>query len=169
MRHRSSILAAIALMGISSAALAQHARAELKDASGKTIGTATLDQTPRGVLIDLTLTGAPEGTHGLHIHSVGKCDAPFTTAGPHWNPTAHMHGLMTTAGGHAGDLPNVFVPAGGNLHTQILADGAQLSGATGILDADGAALVLHATADDYKSDPAGNAGARAACGVISAS
>jgi superoxide dismutase, Cu-Zn family len=162
----------VALAGVTSAAVtrqAERAHAELHDAAGKVVGTATFEQIVRGVLIDVTLTGAPEGVHALHIHTVGKCDAPgFTTAGGHWNPGGKLHGLMTPGGGHAGDLPNVYVPAGGSLHVVVLDDGAMLHGATGILDADGAAIVLHATADDYRMDPAGNAGGRIACGVIMA-
>jgi superoxide dismutase, Cu-Zn family len=172
-RIKGSFAIAIALAAFASAAVAQQsdkAHAEFKDGTGKSIGTATFEQVSRGVLVDLTLTGAPEGAHALHIHAVGKCEGPaFTTAGGHWNPASKPHGLMTAGGGHAGDIPNVFVPAGGNLHAMILIDGAMLKGATGILDADGAAIMLHATADDYKTDPTGNAGARVACGVIAAS
>jgi superoxide dismutase, Cu-Zn family len=171
-RNMGSLVFVVALAGVTSAAMTrqgERAHAELHDASGKSVGTATFEQIARGVLIDLTLTGAPEGVHALHIHTVGKCEAPlFTTAGGHWNPGGKLHGLMTAGGGHAGDLPNVYVPAGGSLHVVVLADGATLRGATGILDADGAALLLHATADDYRMDPAGNAGGRIACGVITA-
>src|SRR6266702_2657558 len=120
-RYHASFAVMIAIVGAMSTATAQQsgrAHAELRDASGKAVGTATFDQTARGVLIDLTLTGATEGVHGLHLHTVGKCEAPFTTAGGHWNPASKAHGFMTPAGGHAGDLPNVYVPAGGNLHVQ---------------------------------------------------
>jgi len=149
-------------------ATAPAAKATLKDAQGKTLGEATLRESPAGVLVKLDLQGVPPGTHAFHIHTVGKCDAPdFMTAGGHFNPTTMKHGLMATGGPHAGDMPNLFVPADGKLSVEVLDANVTLSaGPRSVFDTDGSALMLHATADDYASDPAGNAGARIACGVI---
>ena len=105
------------------------------------------------------------GIHGLHVHTIGRCDAPgFTTAGPHWNPVGAKHGFNNPAGPHKGDLPNVSVAANG-----VVQEAVSLPGATfgSLLDADGAALVLHATRDDYATDPSGNSGDRIACAVLS--
>jgi Cu-Zn family superoxide dismutase len=150
------------------AAGAPGAKATLKDAQGKTLGEATLRESPAGVLVKLDLQGVVPGTHAFHIHTVGKCDAPdFMTAGGHFNPTTMKHGLMATGGPHAGDMPNLFVPADGKLSAEVLDVNVTLAaGPKSVFDADGSALVLHATADDYASDPAGNAGARIGCGVV---
>jgi Cu-Zn family superoxide dismutase len=147
---------------------AMTAKAELKDAKGQAIGRAELVDTTKGVLIHLTLTNAPAGVHAFHIHQTGRCEPPaFDTAGGHFNPRTMQHGLKNPKGSHAGDLPNVHVPAGGSLDIEVLAEGVKLAGGDGaVLDADGAALMLHASPDDYRTDPAGAAGARIACGVI---
>jgi Cu-Zn family superoxide dismutase len=112
----------------------------------------------------------PHGIHGVHVHSVGRCDPPgFESAGPHWNPSGRLHGLASPRGPHAGDLPNVTVAANGVLGETVTLSGASLVGTGGagaLLDADGASLVLHATADDNVTDPSGNSGARIACAVI---
>jgi Cu-Zn family superoxide dismutase len=148
---------------------AATARAELKDAKGQTVGRAELTDTPKGLLIHLTLSAAPAGVHAFHIHQTGRCEPPaFESAGGHFNPTSMQHGVKNAKGAHAGDLPNVHVPASGSLEVEVFAEGVRLSGGDrAVLDADGAALMLHASADDYRSDPAGAAGARIACGVIS--
>ncbi|MEZ5285204.1 MAG: superoxide dismutase family protein [Vicinamibacterales bacterium] len=162
--------AAVLVWSMSGAASAQMGggKAELKDAKGATVGTATLTDTPNGVLIHLMLTSGPAGTHAFHVHAVGKCEAPgFTSAGGHFNPAGVPHGIEVKGGGHAGDLPNIHVPADGKLDVEILARGTTLSGGSNaIMDADGGALVIHATGDDYKTDPSGAAGDRLACGVV---
>ena len=147
---------------------APGAKATLKDAQGKTLGEATLRESGAGVLVKLDLQGVPPGPHAFHIHTVGKCDPPdFMTAGGHFNPTTMKHGLMASGGPHAGDMPNLFVPADGKLSVEVLDTNVTLAaGPKSVFDADGSALMLHATADDYTSDPAGNAGARIACGVV---
>jgi len=143
------------------------ASAVLKDASGKEVGAATLTVTPSGVLISLDLTAVPPGEHGFHVHTTGKCEPPdFKSAGPHFNPDQTKHGFMTPEGPHAGDLPNLHVPADGKLQVEVLEPNVTWSGEAPLLDADGSALVIHAGADDYKTDPAGNSGDRVACGVI---
>jgi Cu-Zn family superoxide dismutase len=146
---------------------AQTAKAELKDGKGKAIGTADFTQTQGGVLIKLVLKDVPAGEHAVHIHAVGKCEPPFTTAGGHFNPGNQHHGVMSGQG-HAGDMPNLHVPSGGALTIEILNDKVTLEKGkpNSVFDNDGSALVIHAKADDYKSDPAGNAGDRIACGVI---
>ena len=154
--------------GIAFAQAPATASATINDAMGKTVGTATLRETNSGVLIKADLTGAPPGTHAIHVHTTGTCDAPmFMTAGGHFAPGMTKHGLLASGGPHAGDLPNIYVPADGKLSVELLEPNVTLAaGPRSLLDADGSAIVLHATADDYMTDPAGNAGARIACGVV---
>ena len=151
----------------SPASAADRASATLKDASGNEVGKATLIETPSGVLIRLDLTAIPAGEHAFHIHATGKCEPPaFKSAGPHFNPTVAKHGFENPEGPHAGDMPNLHVPGDGKLSIEVLDRAASLGGEAALLDADGAALVIHAGPDDYKTDPAGNAGDRIACGLI---
>jgi Cu-Zn family superoxide dismutase len=153
---------------VSLTAHAQSAKAPLKDAAGKDVGTVDLVQTPHGVLLKLSLKGIPAGEHAFHVHAVGKCEPPFTTAGGHFNPGSKKHGMEAAEGAHAGDMPNLHVPASGDLVIEIANPAISLvkGQPTSVFDADGSAIVVHAKADDYKSDPAGNAGDRIACGVI---
>jgi len=140
----------------------------LNGTDSKEVGTAKLLQIPNGVLVRLTLTKAAPGTHAFHVHAVGKCEGPeFTTAGSHFNPTSKKHGLMSKEGSHAGDLPNVIVPDSGTLTIETVIPHVTLkAGDHTLADADGSALVLHAGADDYTTDPTGNAGGRMACGIV---
>jgi superoxide dismutase, Cu-Zn family len=141
--------------------------ATLKDRQGKTVGTLTITETPHGLLVRGTLDGLPPGPHALHFHETGKCEPPFATAGGHFNPGQKTHGMLTPGGPHAGDLPNLVVPASGKLDFEIFAPGLTLSsGPTAVLDADGSAVVLHARADDHQSQPAGDSGDRIACAVV---
>jgi Cu-Zn family superoxide dismutase len=118
-------------------------------------------------LITLELTAAPPGAHGFHIHTTGKCEPPkFESAGGHFNPDESKHGFLNPEGPHAGDMPNIHVPESGKLTVEVLNTLVTVGGENALLDEDGAALVLHADPDDYKSDPAGHAGGRIACGVI---
>lgn len=143
------------------------AKAQLLDANGRAVGEATVQQRTGGVRVALRVQGATAGTHGVHVHAVGKCDAPgFTTAGSHWNPTGRQHGKDNPAGMHKGDLPNMTVGSDGRGNLEYVLEGATLAE---LLDADGSALVVHAAADDYKTDPSGNSGARIACGVLNSS
>jgi Cu-Zn family superoxide dismutase len=153
---------------LASPALAvDKASAVLKDPQGNEVGKATLAATPSGTLLTLELTAAPPGAHGFHIHAVGKCEPPdFASAGGHFNPDETKHGLLNPEGPHAGDMPNIHVPEGGKLTVEVLNPLVTLSKESALLDEDGSALVLHADADDYKTDPAGHAGGRIACGVI---
>jgi len=145
--------------------VAAAAYADVHDAQGKLLGRLLLTPSAGGIRVQGTLQGLPPGTHALHLHAVGQCVPPFTSAGPHFNPENVPHGLSSPQGGHAGDLPNVIVGQNGQAVVDVTGR-ARLEGSTGILDADGAAVVLHAAADDNVTDPAGNAGARIACGVI---
>ena len=143
------------------------ATATLKTADGTELGTVTFTQhTDGGTEMVAELHGVQgAGEHGIHVHEVGECSAPdFKSAGGHFNPEEDEHGLMNEAGPHAGDMPNIHVPENGKLHIEVLNQRVFLS--DGLLDDDGSAIVIHQGPDDYKTDPAGNAGPRIACGVI---
>lgn len=168
-RNFIAVIAAVIAVSLSLAlpAAAQTAKASLKNQKGAEVGTVDLTQTPAGVMLRLSLKGVPAGERAFHIHAVGKCEAPFTSAGGHFNPGKQKHGLFAGPG-HAGDMPNLHVPAGGALVVEILNAAVTLEkGKPNSLFQDGGtAIVIHAGKDDYKSDPAGNAGDRIACGVI---
>jgi Cu-Zn family superoxide dismutase len=137
---------------------------QLINALGAPIGSVRWWQTSGGVTFRIDASGLPHGIHGLHVHAVGRCDPPdFASAGAHWNPAGKQHGMNNPQGPHAGDLPNVEVAANGVLAATVTLPGATMAN---LLDADGAALVLHAKADDYMTDPSGNSGGRIACAVI---
>jgi superoxide dismutase, Cu-Zn family len=148
-----------------------RATAELMDGQGQPVGTATLEEGETGVRIDLNATGLPAGTHAFHIHQTGECTAPdFSSAGGHFNPTNSQHGLENPQGPHAGDMQNFDVSDDGTARFATDNDRVTLAaGTNSVLDADGSALVIHASPDDNVSDPSGNAGDRIACGVITAS
>lgn len=140
------------------------ASATLRAADGSPRGAATLSPTGGGFLLHVEANGLPSGEHGIHLHAVGRCDGPdFQTAGGHWNPTSRQHGRDNPQGAHQGDLPNIVIGADGRGTLDATISGATLNG---LLDADGAALVVHANPDDYRTDPSGNSGGRIACGVI---
>ncbi|QRK13266.1 superoxide dismutase family protein [Archangium violaceum] len=145
---------------------AAGATADVKDAKGQSVGTVTLTETPHGMLVKGSLSNIPPGEHAIHIHQTGKCEAPaFTSAGGHLNPAKKKHGVLAAEGKHEGDLPNLYVNADGKVQFDFFAHGLAMKD---VQDQDGAAIVVHATADDYKSDPAGNAGDRIACGLVQA-
>jgi Cu-Zn family superoxide dismutase len=167
-RIRLGALATILFIAPVLPASAQVASAPLKNAEGKEIGSANLTQTPHGVLINLSVKGLPPGEHAFHVHAVGKCEPPFTSAGGHFNPQNKKHGMLAAEGYHAGDMPNLHIPQSGDLAVEILNANITLEKGkpNSVFDADGSAVVIHAGSDDYKSDPAGDAGGRIACGVI---
>jgi superoxide dismutase, Cu-Zn family len=148
-----------------------QATAELKDKDGKTVGMATFRESGRGVTVNLNAKGLTPGLHAVHVHAVGKCEPPaFTSAGGHFNPAQKKHGHKSAEGAHAGDLPNMLVAKDGTGRFEVFTDGMTLKpGATSVFDKDGSALVIHVGVDDYATDPTGNAGDRAACGVITLS
>lgn len=168
---------AVALAGALGAGLsATHAAAQdggaatasLMDPDGNPAGQVQLMAIPNGVHITAELENLPAGTHALHIHETGDCQAPdFESAGGHFNPTGASHGWLSPGGPHAGDLPNIHVPDSGSLtveHFNIMVT--MDEGENTVFDQDGSAIVIHEGADDYQTDPAGDAGSRIACGVI---
>jgi superoxide dismutase, Cu-Zn family len=161
-------MAAIMFALSSLPAAAQNATAALKNAEGKEVGSVNLTQTPHGVLINLSVKGLAAGEHAFHVHAVGKCEPPFTSAGGHFNPTNKKHGMLAAEGYHAGDMPNLHIPQSGDLTVEVVNASITLEKGkpNSVFDADGSAIVIHAGSDDYKTDPTGDAGGRIACGVI---
>lgn len=168
--------ATIAALAVALAAAAAEARAaetavaQMINVDNKTIGTVTLAETPSGVLIRVQLKGIPPGPHGFHIMEVGKCEAPFTSAGNILNPLGAKHGLRNDEGPSMGDMPNLFASQNSEINAELLnpfvtlqpdADGS-------LLRESGTAFILRAAADDHVTHPDGNSGARIACGVIKA-
>ena len=143
------------------------ATAMLKTADGKDAGMVMASQTDDGIKLAITSSGLAEGEHGIHVHMTGKCEGPkFESAGGHWNPVGAEHGLSNPQGQHHGDMPNLVVASDGSGKMDYVLSEAQLDE---MMDADGAALVIHAKADDQMTDPSGNSGDRVACGVFARS
>lgn len=154
----------------------------MRDADGRDLGTLTIAETVNGLEISGTLRSLTPGIHGIHLHMVGQCSPPFTTAGGHWNPTQRQHGTDNPQGAHYGDLQNIradrrgianvrVTSPGGSLNGNVIGGGGRLGrGRTisgpALIDADGATIIVHAEPDDYRTDPSGNSGARVACGVV---
>ena len=145
-----------------------QAIAELKDKDGKAVGMATFRESAGGITVNVNVKGLTPGLHAVHVHAVGKCEGPaFTSAAGHFNPAQKKHGHKSAEGAHSGDLPNMLVAKDGTGRFEVFTDSMTLqSGTASVFDADGSALIVHAGIDDYATDPTGNAGDRAACGVI---
>lgn len=162
--------ASLTLDSTSSAGGSSGVTVKLVDAGGRELGVLTLTDAGAAISVDGALRGLPPGVHGLHVHAVGRCDAPdFASAGPHWSPTPKQHGSTNQAGPHHGDLLNLTVGADSSVVVKMATPAGSLRGENPLLDTDGASFVIHATADDYKTDPSGNSGARIACGVVTGS
>jgi Cu-Zn family superoxide dismutase len=146
----------------------KSAHADIVNAQGQKIGTAVFSPADGGVKIDIDVAQLPPGTHGVHIHAVGKCEGPdFKTAGGHFNPSAKEHGKDNPKGPHAGDLMNIEVEANGHAKASLSDSLVTLGdGPNSLFHEGGSALVIHEKVDDYKTDPSGNSGTRIACGVI---
>jgi superoxide dismutase, Cu-Zn family len=165
------LLCAAGLAGVSGCHLfhghpTPGATAVVRSASGDSLGVLSFygGDADDGVHIKGTLAGLRAGVHGIHLHAVGSCTGPaFTSAGPHINPNSMHHGLDNPQGPHAGDLPNMTVGSNGVANVDVTTKRVSLAA---LKDADGSAIVVHADPDDQRSDPAGNSGARVACGVI---
>jgi len=156
----------LALIALSSSSAAKT-KVEMKDAQGKAVGDIIIwDQGP-GVALELKLHDLTPGVHAIHFHQVPKCEGPdFKSAGGHFNPDGKKHGFDNPEGHHAGDMKNVTVGANGKATARLEDNDVTLKDGPHSLLSNGAAIVVHAKADDYKTDPAGNSGDRVACGVL---
>jgi Cu-Zn family superoxide dismutase len=162
--------AVVALGACAGAGRSSNARDfALRDANGAEVGTVTVQPASHGTRVMVHVRGMTPGDHGTHLHQVGLCEGPgFTSAGGHWNPTNRQHGWSNPQGHHMGDLPNLTVGADGTGTLDFSIAAPWAAGPTSVFDADGTALVVHAAADDNKTDPSGNSGARIACAAIRA-
>lgn len=137
---------------------------DIANAAGETVGRVELLDGAGGLLLKVEVDGLEPGVHGLHVHETGRCEPPFESAGGHYAPAGRAHGLLSEDGPHAGDLPNLVVGDGGDATiAHVWAGGLSVAELT---RDDGSALVIHAGPDDYRTDPAGAAGARVACAAI---
>lgn len=169
LRSLVALTATVLLCTASHAQSVSSARAELIDTQGKKVGTATIRESAgQGLWIEVSLTGVPSGPRAMHVHETGKCEGDFKSAGNHYNPDDHKHGILAEGGAHAGDLPNIHVPESGELQIEVFAPRLTLAkdAKNTVFDKDGSSLVIHEKIDDYKSQPSGDAGGRFACGVI---
>ncbi len=154
-----------AMASMSSAEMSSHS-VEMRDANGRSLGTLQVVEGDSGLMITGQLSGLAAGERGLHFHQNAVCEPPFESAGGHWNPSSEEHGHLNPEGAHQGDMLNVSVGSDSTVTVKTRTAGGTLRGGDGVLDANGMSLILHASADDYRTDPDGNAGDRIACGVL---
>ncbi len=173
MRLRSMTIAMLFLFPVAVAmgqSAPKSAHADIMNGQGAKIGTAKITSSGKGVKIAVSVSQLTAGEHGIHIHTVGKCEGPaFASAGGHFNPTSAHHGINNTQDPHphVGDLANLTVDPSGKGKATFTVEGATLGdGANSLFHEGGTAIVIHAKADDLMSDPSGNSGDRVACGVI---
>ncbi len=174
--RKLTLLVATALMTMPGAGQAKllgilkdKAKASIIDARGLPIGTAVVANSKKhdALQVSIEVKGLTPGEHGVHLHGIGICEGPkFTTAGPHWSMTPKMHGMNNSDGSHSGDLPNLLVNKKGRGKLKFDIAKGDFSGSGGLMDRDGAAIVIHAQSDDQRTDPSGNSGDRIACGVF---
>jgi Cu-Zn family superoxide dismutase len=160
----------LAFDGVPARAIGEKARADIKGRDGKELGTVQLHETGAGVLFKIQLKGLPAGVHGFHIYETGKCEGDFTSAGGIYNPLGSKHGFLHEEGPMVGDLPNLHIPASGDVIVELISPFVTLSkdAEDTLLDANGSALIIREQPDDYRTHPDGNSGARIACGVVTA-
>ena len=170
MRRKLSPLVPAAVLVLCTFSMAKdNVKLAMKDNNGKTVGWAMIKTTGQGVSVRLTLDHMPPGEHAVHFHQVAKCDGPdFKSAGPHFNPDSKQHGLQNPDGHHAGDMDNFTVDGKGKAAVDLFNKDVNLgSDSHSLFSNGGTAIVVHAKADDMRTDPSGNSGDRIACGVIS--
>ena len=174
---KKSIIFRLALVGLAMASTTacMHsgadspiiAKAELSNVQGQLSGSVVIRSGTGGPVMLVDATGLAAGVYGMHFHQTGKCETPsFTTAGGHWNPVGRQHGLSNASGAHAGDLPNLEINSNDKAAVAVPLDASLFNGAQSLFDSDGAAIIIHARADDNMTDPSGNSGERILCGVL---